>query len=195
MKDKTIRSEKSDKRIAILDATLKLISKYGFHNTPMSTVSKKAKVSTGVIYYYFSSKEEIIIELYKKIKIEVIRMMLDGYSEDQAFRERFKSIWLASLKYHMSHPMETSYLEQFENSPYMKLCKAEEIMVELKPIADLITQSTKEGIIKDLPVELLSKLFIAGAVYLSRKHKGDFITLDSKLIEATFNASWDAIKK
>lgn len=122
-------------------------------------------------------------------------MMLDDYSVDETFRERFKSIWLASLKYHMSHPKETSYLEQFENSPYMKICNAEEIMVELKPIADLIMQSTEKGIIKDLPVDLLSKIFIGGTVYLSRKYMRDPIALDDKLIEATFNASWDAIKK
>ena len=57
-----------DKRAAILAATLRLISKNGFHGTAMSKVAKEAGVSAGIIYHYFDSKDELMDELYKEIK-------------------------------------------------------------------------------------------------------------------------------
>jgi len=47
MSNKTVEKNISDKRTAILDATLALISERGFHNTPMSLIAKTAGVSTG----------------------------------------------------------------------------------------------------------------------------------------------------
>lgn len=38
-----------DKRQAILEATLRLISENGFHGTAMSKVAKEAGVSAGII--------------------------------------------------------------------------------------------------------------------------------------------------
>ena len=57
-----------DKRTAILDATLKLISKNGFHGTKMHMVVQEAGVSAGLVYHYFESKDELIDELYRRVK-------------------------------------------------------------------------------------------------------------------------------
>ena len=60
----------SDKRAAILQTTLDLISDRGFHNTPMSLIAKEAGVSAGTIYHYFAGKDELIFELYRDGVIE-----------------------------------------------------------------------------------------------------------------------------
>jgi len=82
-----------DKRAAILAKTLYLISERGFHDTPMSLIAKTSGVSADLIYHYFSSKEELINELYKEIKLETIQAMLASYSGDLSFQERFLGIW------------------------------------------------------------------------------------------------------
>ena len=195
MKNRVVKKGTSDKRAAVMEAFLNLVSERGFHNTPMSLVAKTSGVSTGNIYHYFSSKEDIIIELYRKIKLEFLREMVDGFSEDQTFRERFRSIWLIVLEYRKSHPKETSFLEQFENSPYITPSLSEELMVAAKPLGDLLTQSIKEEIIKNLPIDLLVSLYTGGAVFLAKKCIAGTIVLDDELIESTFDACWDAIKK
>ena len=70
-----------DKRAAILTASLDLISERGFHNTPVSLISQEAGVSAGIIYHYFDNKEDLIDELYKKAKLDLVRAMLEGYAE------------------------------------------------------------------------------------------------------------------
>ena len=187
--------EKGDKRKAILDATLKLIAKHGFHSTSMSMIVKESNVSTGVIYHYFVGKEEIIMELYKKIKFTALGAMVKNCTEDLSIYERYKNIWYASLHYCMLHPVEISFLEQFEYSPYLNLCSSEEFLSVMKPISDLIDESLEKGVVKNLPVELLTKLFNEGAVLLGKKYSGKSDLPDEKLVELTFKACWDAIKK
>ena len=142
----------NDKRIAILDATLDLISERGFHNTPMSMIAKVSGASMGIIYHYFGNKEDLIAELYKKIKFEVIKAMLTEYSEDNSFQERFHHVWLNTIHYYTNHPKETVFLEQFENSPYLTSDLQTVFLEETKPLQKLLEQSLQEGVIKDLPI-------------------------------------------
>ncbi|MCB0686465.1 MAG: TetR/AcrR family transcriptional regulator [Saprospiraceae bacterium] len=44
----------------ILDSALHLFAHQGFHNTTISQIAKRAGVSKGLIYNYFSSKEELV---------------------------------------------------------------------------------------------------------------------------------------
>ncbi len=187
--------EKSDKRTAILDATLKLIAKHGFHSTSMSMIVNKSKVSTGVIYHYFVSKEEIIMELYKIIKISALGAMSKNCAGNLTIQERYKNIWLESLNYCKLHPIEISFLEQFEYSPYLTPCLLEEFTGIMKPISVLIEESMEEGVVKKLPLDILIKLFNEGAVLLGKKYSGKNNLPDNELIELTFKACWDAIKK
>ena len=53
-----------EKREAILAAALRLIARFGLHNTPMSAVAREAAVAVGTVYLYFPSKEAMINALY-----------------------------------------------------------------------------------------------------------------------------------
>ena len=134
MSNKTaVEKNTSDKRTAILEATLDLISERGFHNTPMSLIAKTSGVSAGIIYHYFSGKEELINVLYKEIKLETIQAMLADYSEDLSLNERFLGIWYNFVRYSLNHPTKGSFLEQFENSPYIKHVMGEDFMQAIAP--------------------------------------------------------------
>ena len=52
------------KKQDILDTTLALVVRQGLHATPMAQIAQESNVAVGTIYHYFSSKEEIIHELY-----------------------------------------------------------------------------------------------------------------------------------
>lgn len=184
-----------DKRSAILEATLNLIAERGFHNTPMSMIAKESGASTGIIYHYFESKEELITELYKKIKVEASRATLLGYSEDLSFRERFLRMWFNVLRWAMYHPKETAFLEQFENSPYSAPVLPEDFMDNMKCMHSFIVQGVKEDVFKDLPFDVLVELSIGVAVSLAKRHIAGAIVLDDELMQATADACWDAVRR
>ncbi len=185
-----------DKRSVILDTTLDLISKRGFHNTPMSAIAKESNVSTGIIYHYFANKEELIYELYKEIKYKMIRAVLEGYSEQAPYRERFCLWWHQLIQYYISYPREAKFLEQFENSPYYDPKLQEIFADELAPfIASFFVQGIQQGVLKDMRLEICSELSFGVAISLAKQHIRGAIKLDDEMIAAAANASWDALKK
>lgn len=62
-----LQAQKTKRRI--YNAAVDLFSKQGFDNTTIEDISKKADVSVGAFYHYYSSKTEIYSELYKKIDV------------------------------------------------------------------------------------------------------------------------------
>lgn len=50
----------------ILDAALKLFSSKGYFNTSTRQIAKQADISNGLLYNYFKSKEELLIEIVNK---------------------------------------------------------------------------------------------------------------------------------
>jgi AcrR family transcriptional regulator len=60
----TAKSEQTRRRI--LEVALALFAERGFEQTTMRDVARAAGVATGAAYYYFASKEEMILEFYRE---------------------------------------------------------------------------------------------------------------------------------
>jgi TetR/AcrR family fatty acid metabolism transcriptional regulator len=66
-----------DKRRLILDAAVRVFARRGFHHCRVSDVADEAGVAYGLVYHYFSSKEEILNTLF----LERWQIMLDAIGE------------------------------------------------------------------------------------------------------------------
>jgi len=55
-----------DKRRQILDAAIRVFARQGFHSTRVSDIADEAEVAYGLVYHYFSSKEEVLNELFSE---------------------------------------------------------------------------------------------------------------------------------
>lgn len=181
-----------DKRTAILKATLDLISERGFDNTPMSLIAKTAGVSTGIVYHYFSGKEELINELYKEIKLETFQAMLVDYSEDLSLKERFLGIWHNYVRYSLNHPTTGLFLEQFENSPYLKHLEGD-FTQAVAPFFNLFQQGVEEGVFKPLSPVVLFDLGFSAATALVKRHIAGVVVLDDELVQTAADACWDGV--
>src|SRR5438067_9027965 len=54
----------ADKRRVILDAAVRVFARQGFHTCRVSDIADEAGVAYGLVYHYFSSKEEILNTLF-----------------------------------------------------------------------------------------------------------------------------------
>ena len=190
----TVKTSVPDKRAAILETTLDLLSERGFHDTPMSMIARQSGVSTGIIYHYFAGKKELIYELYREIKLKMLDAIAEGFLEQTSYRERFHALWHNLVRYHVDHPRETVFLEQFENSPYYQPDWQAAFAGEMAPFVAWFEQGVREGALKDLPFEVAIELSLMVAVSLAKRHIRGTIRLTDKLIDAAANASWDAVK-
>src|SRR5881409_4063963 len=71
-----------DKRRLILDAAVRVFARQGFHTCRVSDIADEAGVAYGLVYHYFSSKEEILDTLF----LERWDVMLAAISEADASR-------------------------------------------------------------------------------------------------------------
>ncbi len=53
-----------DKRRLILDAAVRVFARQGFHTCRVADIADEAQVAYGLVYHYFSSKEEILDTLF-----------------------------------------------------------------------------------------------------------------------------------
>jgi len=85
------RSEAAS-RIAILDAAEVLFAKHGFDATPTRKIAKRAKVTTGLVFYYFPTKEALLKALIEERSVlPRIAELLPGSDGDGDFRIALQS--------------------------------------------------------------------------------------------------------
>ena len=183
------------KRSAVLEAALDLISEHGFHGTAMSMVADRAGVGVGTIYRYFDSKEDLITQLYLEIKQEMGKVFLANYSESLPLRERFRTLWLNMLHYYMDRPQEMAFIEQFDNSPYMNTAVREACAEHFGPLIRFFQYAFREGVLKEMPLEMLATFTLDVAVSLAKQHASGALTLDDEAKALAMAASWDALKR
>ena len=60
------KKEKERRRRSILEAALKLFVEKGYRKTKMDMIAEEAGLSKGLLYFYFSSKDQILTEIIKE---------------------------------------------------------------------------------------------------------------------------------
>jgi AcrR family transcriptional regulator len=68
--EKQFEDIREERRKQIMDVALELIADEGFANVTIAKIAKKANISKGLMYNYFESKEQLIIDI-----------MLDGLNK------------------------------------------------------------------------------------------------------------------
>ena len=61
----TRKEQKEERRNAILMTALKLFVERGFHETKISDIAETVPMSTGLMFHYFASKEDLLLELVR----------------------------------------------------------------------------------------------------------------------------------
>ncbi|SFI80253.1 TetR/AcrR family transcriptional regulator [Thermoflavimicrobium dichotomicum] len=55
-----------DKYEAIINAAVRVIAEYGYHNAQVSKIAREAKVADGTIYLYFKNKDDVLISVFRE---------------------------------------------------------------------------------------------------------------------------------
>src|SRR5690606_13705619 len=75
-------SLRKDRRQAILDAALEVFADHGYHNASVSQVAKQAGISKGLMYNYFSGKQDVLVHILTGMFDEVAEELHIGSVED-----------------------------------------------------------------------------------------------------------------
>jgi AcrR family transcriptional regulator len=110
---------KGEKRRKIIEIALRLFIKHGFHGTPTSLIAKEAKIANGTLFNYFKTKDILINETFKEIKLEQKKVILDGIDMEKTSKGKLRKIWKNLIIWGIDNPEKKKFLEYFNNSHYI----------------------------------------------------------------------------
>ncbi|EMY3483965.1 TetR/AcrR family transcriptional regulator [Flavobacterium psychrophilum] len=190
-----IKKEKiTDKKNALLNATLTLVNNHGFHDAPMSKIAKLAGVATATIYLYFDSKQDLINTLYLEVKTSFSNCALEGYNKNLPVKKGFEMIWYNIADYKLNKITEAKFLSQCDSTPMIDDEVQKEGLKHLQPLLDLWEKGKEEGIIKPISNFVLYAYAIYPLSFLMSIQERSLYTLNKKTLNETFQLAWDAIK-
>lgn len=96
-----LRHSREERRRQILAAALRVLSRKGFHAATNRDIAAEAGISPGLIYWYFRSKEELLVAALEGVS--PVLQMGDRLEEIQdvlieAFLRRLATEWLAAFR-------------------------------------------------------------------------------------------------
>jgi len=173
------------------DATLNLTEKTGLAGLKMSAIAQEANVASGTIYVYFSSKEELLNELYKKLKTESV-LKLENIDRNTSFKPQLKQIYFAALKYRIENHKEVNFMLQFRNSPFITTENKAIGDNYILQLANFLERGKDEQLIKEISTKILIAA-INGILNEFERLCDDTGHVTVKNMELSFQICWDAI--
>src|ERR1700686_320701 len=110
------RPKSEDKRNAILDAATRLFAERGLTAAPTSEISKQAGVAEGTLFTYFTTKDDLINDLYREIKLELADAMMSGFPRRKSVRTRLRHVWEGYVNWGVANPKKRRVLAQLQVS-------------------------------------------------------------------------------
>ncbi|WP_043238335.1 HTH-type transcriptional regulator RutR [Stutzerimonas azotifigens] len=120
------------KRAGILQAALKVFSRYGFHGTSLDQVALEADVSKTNLLYYFGSKDELYVSVLRQL-LDVWLRPLKSFSVEQDPVQAIGDYIRVKLELSRDHPAESRLfcMEVMQGAPLL--------LTELEqPLRDLV---------------------------------------------------------
>ncbi|MCX2472927.1 TetR family transcriptional regulator [Pedobacter sp. MC2016-05] len=156
-----MKTEKVDKKQAILDAAEKLFCETGYEGTSTRQISKESGANMAMINYYFGSKEGVFIEIMNN-RIEGFASQLKIINEDK----------ISSLE--KLHKVIEGYANRiFSNIAFHKMMHRELSLTQRPDMYDKIKNAMSRN------MSLLDRIIIDGI------EDGSFGNVDVRMIIAT----------
>lgn len=193
MPDKSTRGKIKDKKAAILDAALSLITQYGFHGTSMKMIAQHANIAAGTIYVHFSNKDEMIHALYLQIGNHINDTIDTVQLTKSTVEANFKALMHAILNLYIADPRYAEFLTQYIYSPYIASPEGHPDMF-LAPVNTFFAEGIKQKKIKPISIPALIALSHGPITSLVRMAKYTSVKFDARSLNRLVDACWDGIK-
>jgi AcrR family transcriptional regulator len=99
----TVTAKAEETRGRIVDAALRLFREKGFDETTMRDVAAEAGMATGAAYYYFRSKEELVMALYLRTAEGARALTPPAIARSSDLKKRIRAVIDTNLQLFADH--------------------------------------------------------------------------------------------
>jgi TetR/AcrR family transcriptional regulator, fatty acid metabolism regulator protein len=90
--DGSVTSVTTDKRRLLLDAAVRVFARKGFHAARVGDIAEEAGVAHGLLYHYFSSKDEVLATIFRETWTDLLDAVGDVERSDADAREQLRQV-------------------------------------------------------------------------------------------------------
>lgn len=186
---------KDEKKLeAVVVATCRLAAERGLLGLTLGEIAKTAGIGTSTLYIYFTDKDALFNEVYRRAKHEAMDFYGGEIDPTAPVKSRVRNVWNRMLDHRLRRHDEVSFMEQFIGSTYM----TDESRAYTAKLGEGILQIVADGqsqeILKAIPVPYLASFFIGSVRETARMIRSGAITNTEDSRAIAFQLCWDGIR-
>ena len=183
------RPRSEDKRNAIINAALTEFSVRGAWSTPTSAISKAAGVAEGTLFTYFASKEILMNEIYRELKIELAEIIMVDFPHAADPRGQFIHLWDKYVHWGAQNPVKMKVMGQLRLSDQITEESRAAGSAPFAALIELMQNSIKDKLIRDYPVDFIGAMF-SGLAETTMAYMANGENDDTDYCAAGFDTLW-----
>jgi TetR/AcrR family transcriptional regulator, fatty acid metabolism regulator protein len=136
-----------EKRRQILDAAIRVFARQGFHSTRVSDIADEAGVAYGLVYHYFSSKDEVLNELFTERWSLLLAAIEEADREGETPRAKLEAVagFIVDSYRHDPELMKVIIVEVTRAANSFGRTHLAEIRRAYESIAKIVAEGQEEG--------------------------------------------------
>jgi TetR/AcrR family fatty acid metabolism transcriptional regulator len=180
---RTPPSLKTSKEALIVDAALQIFKQKGLHKARMSDISKKARISYGLVYHYFKNKEDLFEAILNRWWRGLFEVMVKIRAESREAPLELRQIIDYFMDTYQDHPdLVNIFVTEISRSTTNLTAKRLKNFQEFMFLTDgIMLEGQKAGVLrKDFKPRYLTYIFlgaletfVSAMVLVDQKIKGN----------------------
>jgi AcrR family transcriptional regulator len=189
----TPRRDGEATRQRLLRAALELFTTTGFRATTTPQIAERAGVAEGTIYRHFSSKEQLLNDVYRAAHRWAVTLIAETEGPYRT-PERLQRIGRRLLEGAERDPAGARMLLQARDEQYLDE-RSRDAAREFRGLLQQVIASGKsDGLIRPGPAELWAAVWLALVTFAAERVAAKEWTVDQAQAAQILDAAWDAIK-
>jgi TetR/AcrR family transcriptional regulator, fatty acid metabolism regulator protein len=141
--DRSIALE--EKREHLLDAAVRVFARRGYHGSRVADIAEEAGVAHGLLYHYFSSKEEVLQTIFRENWGQLLERFRAVEDADEAAPDKLAGIAKILLRTWRNDPdLVTVMVREVARSPQLQ-AEVEGVREAFAILRRVIEQGQREG--------------------------------------------------
>ena len=162
MTDRSIAQE--EKRRLILDAAVRVFARDGFHTSRVGDIAEEAGVAHGLLYHYFSSKDEVLLTVFSENWSDLLVRFAAVEASDEPADEKLRGLVKILLRTWRNDPaLVTVMVREVGRSPHLAT-QVDDIGRAFAVIQRVVEQGQTGGVFRPDIDPLLASWVIYGGL-------------------------------
>jgi TetR/AcrR family transcriptional regulator, fatty acid metabolism regulator protein len=147
----------TDKRRLILDAAVRVFARSGYYGARVGDIAEEAGVAHGLLYHYFSSKEEVLATVFRENWRALLETLHRVEADDEPADEKLRGVTKVILRSWRNDPdLVRVMVREVARSPHLQ-AQVDEVREVFLVLQRIVEEGQAKGVFRpDLDARLAS---------------------------------------